>query len=85
MIKNTLPILDEMGVAHAWVYTSIATRMKCGIGNAVAAKSVPSTSAKNVPCSPWSKCRDCQQITEVLWLFSLQHTWHFSIPTHRFT
>jgi hypothetical protein len=37
MIKNTLSILDEMGVMHAWVYTSIETRMKCSIGNAVAA------------------------------------------------
>jgi NAD(P)H-flavin reductase len=32
MIKNTLPILDKMGVKPAAVYTSIENRMKCGIG-----------------------------------------------------
>jgi NAD(P)H-flavin reductase len=32
MIKNTLPILDKMGVKPASVYTSIENRMKCGIG-----------------------------------------------------
>jgi sulfhydrogenase subunit gamma (sulfur reductase) len=32
MIKNTLPILDKMGVKSASVYTSIENRMKCGIG-----------------------------------------------------
>jgi len=32
MIKNTLPILEQMGVAPASVYTSIETRLKCGIG-----------------------------------------------------
>ncbi len=32
MIKNTLPVLDKMGVTPASVYTSIENRMKCGIG-----------------------------------------------------
>jgi NAD(P)H-flavin reductase len=32
MIKNTLPILDRMGVGAASVYTSIENRMKCGVG-----------------------------------------------------
>jgi NAD(P)H-flavin reductase len=32
MIKNTLPILDKMGVKPESVYTSIENRMKCGIG-----------------------------------------------------
>lgn len=32
MIKNTLPILDKMGVRPDSVYTSIENRMKCGIG-----------------------------------------------------
>jgi len=32
MIKNTLPILHNMGVPPASVYTSIENRMKCGIG-----------------------------------------------------
>ena len=32
MIKNTLPILDKMGVRPESVYTSIENRMKCGIG-----------------------------------------------------
>jgi sulfhydrogenase subunit gamma (sulfur reductase) len=32
MIKNTLPILDKMGVMPDSVYTSIENRMKCGIG-----------------------------------------------------
>lgn len=32
MIKNTLPILDKMGVKPSSVYTSIENRMKCGIG-----------------------------------------------------
>lgn len=32
MIKNTLPILDQMGIPHAAVYTSLENRMKCGCG-----------------------------------------------------
>ena len=32
MIKNTLPVLDKMGVRPDSVYTSLANRMKCGIG-----------------------------------------------------
>ncbi len=32
MIKNTLPVLDKMGVRPASVYTSIENRMKCGVG-----------------------------------------------------
>jgi NAD(P)H-flavin reductase len=32
MIKNTLPILDKMGVTPASVYTSLENRMKCGVG-----------------------------------------------------
>ena len=32
MIKNTLPILNKMGVRPDSVYTSIENRMKCGIG-----------------------------------------------------
>ncbi len=32
MIKNTLPVLDKMGVIPASVYTSIENRMKCGVG-----------------------------------------------------
>jgi NAD(P)H-flavin reductase len=32
MIKNTLPILDRMGISHRAVYTSLENRMKCGCG-----------------------------------------------------
>ncbi len=32
MIKNTLPILDRMGVAPDDIYTSLENRMKCGLG-----------------------------------------------------
>ena len=32
MIKNTLPILDRMGLPHSAVYTSLENRMKCGCG-----------------------------------------------------
>ena len=32
MIKNTLPVLDKMGVRPESVYTSLENRMKCGIG-----------------------------------------------------
>jgi NAD(P)H-flavin reductase len=32
MIKNTLPILDRMGIPHSAVYTSLENRMKCGCG-----------------------------------------------------
>ncbi|MBZ5672064.1 MAG: FAD/NAD(P)-binding protein [Acidobacteriia bacterium] len=32
MIKNTLPILDRMGIPHRAVYTSLENRMKCGCG-----------------------------------------------------
>jgi sulfhydrogenase subunit gamma (sulfur reductase) len=32
MIKNTLPILDKMGVTPQSVYTSLENRMKCGLG-----------------------------------------------------
>jgi sulfhydrogenase subunit gamma (sulfur reductase) len=32
MIKNTLPVLDKMGVRPDSVYTSLENRMKCGIG-----------------------------------------------------
>ena len=32
MIKNTLPILDRMGIPHRAVYTSLENRMKSGCG-----------------------------------------------------
>ena len=32
MIKNTLPVLDKMGISPASVYTSLENRMKCGVG-----------------------------------------------------
>jgi NAD(P)H-flavin reductase len=32
MIKNTLPVLEKMGVGPASVYTSLENRMKCGVG-----------------------------------------------------
>ena len=32
MIKNTLPILDRLGIAHDAVFTSLENRMKCGCG-----------------------------------------------------
>lgn len=32
MIKNTVPVLDKMGIDAASVYTSLENRMKCGIG-----------------------------------------------------
>lgn len=32
MIKNTLPILDKLGVSAENVYTSLENRMKCGVG-----------------------------------------------------
>jgi NAD(P)H-flavin reductase len=32
MIKNTLPILEKMGVVPGSVYTSLENRMKCGVG-----------------------------------------------------
>jgi sulfhydrogenase subunit gamma (sulfur reductase) len=32
MIKNTMPVLDRMGVPRASVYTSLENRMKCGFG-----------------------------------------------------
>jgi NAD(P)H-flavin reductase/formate hydrogenlyase subunit 6/NADH:ubiquinone oxidoreductase subunit I len=32
MIRSALPVLDRMGVASGSVYTSLETRMKCGIG-----------------------------------------------------
>ena len=32
MIKNTLPVLQKMGVKPASVYTSLENRMKCGVG-----------------------------------------------------
>jgi sulfhydrogenase subunit gamma (sulfur reductase) len=32
MIKNTLPILEQMGIPHGAVYTSLENRMKCGCG-----------------------------------------------------
>lgn len=32
MIKNTLPVLEKMGVSAGSVYTSLENRMKCGVG-----------------------------------------------------
>jgi sulfhydrogenase subunit gamma (sulfur reductase) len=32
MIKNTMPVLDRMGLLRASVYTSLENRMKCGVG-----------------------------------------------------
>ena len=32
MIKNTLPVLAEMGLADRDIYTSLENRMKCGVG-----------------------------------------------------
>lgn len=32
MIKNTLPVLDRMGVPASSIYTSLENRMKCGVG-----------------------------------------------------
>ncbi len=32
MIKNTMPVLDRMGLPRAAVYTSLENRMKCGVG-----------------------------------------------------
>jgi len=32
MIKNTMPVLDRMGLPWASVYTSLENRMKCGVG-----------------------------------------------------
>ncbi len=32
MIKNTMPVLDRMGLPRASVYTSLENRMKCGVG-----------------------------------------------------
>ena len=32
MIRNTLPVLDRMGVAPKDIYTSLENRMKCGLG-----------------------------------------------------
>jgi len=32
MIKNTMPILDRMGMAPDDIYTSLENRMKCGVG-----------------------------------------------------
>jgi len=32
MIKNTLPILEKMGISSDSVYTSLENRMKCGVG-----------------------------------------------------
>jgi len=32
MIKNTLPVLDRMGIPPSAVYTSLENRMKCGVG-----------------------------------------------------
>jgi NAD(P)H-flavin reductase len=32
MIKNTMPVLEKMGVKPESVYTSLENRMKCGIG-----------------------------------------------------
>ena len=32
MIKNTLPVLDRMGIAAGDIYTSLENRMKCGLG-----------------------------------------------------
>lgn len=32
MIKNTLPVLDRMGLAPRDIYTSLENRMKCGLG-----------------------------------------------------
>jgi NAD(P)H-flavin reductase len=32
MIKNTMPVLDRMGVTRSSVYTSLENRMKCGFG-----------------------------------------------------
>ena len=32
MIKNTLPVLDRMGISPADTFTSLENRMKCGIG-----------------------------------------------------
>jgi NAD(P)H-flavin reductase len=32
MIKNTLPVLDRMGIPGGSIYTSLENRMKCGVG-----------------------------------------------------
>ncbi|HOZ48802.1 MAG TPA: FAD/NAD(P)-binding protein [Candidatus Hydrogenedentes bacterium] len=32
MIKFTLPVLDQMGIAPASIYSSLENRMKCGVG-----------------------------------------------------
>jgi sulfhydrogenase subunit gamma (sulfur reductase) len=32
MIKNTLPVLDRMGLSESHIYTSLENRMKCGVG-----------------------------------------------------
>jgi NAD(P)H-flavin reductase len=32
MIKNTLPVLDRMGIPGSAIYTSLENRMKCGVG-----------------------------------------------------
>ncbi|HOB74605.1 MAG TPA: FAD/NAD(P)-binding protein [Phycisphaerae bacterium] len=32
MIKNTLPVLSDMGLAERDIYTSLENRMKCGVG-----------------------------------------------------
>jgi len=32
MIKNTIPVLNRMGILPSVVYTSLENRMKCGVG-----------------------------------------------------
>jgi len=32
MIKNTMPVLEKMGVSAGSIYTSLENRMKCGVG-----------------------------------------------------
>jgi NAD(P)H-flavin reductase len=32
MIRNTLPVLERLGMGPADIYTSLENRMKCGVG-----------------------------------------------------
>jgi sulfhydrogenase subunit gamma (sulfur reductase) len=53
MIKNTMPVLDRIGLLPGSIYTSLENRMKCGVGKCGRCNCALSTSARKVQSSLW--------------------------------
>jgi NAD(P)H-flavin reductase len=49
MIRNTLPVLERLGMGPADIYTSLENRMKCGVGKCGRCNAGPAYVCKDGP------------------------------------